>query len=205
MAQTSRFCMESFVKKLLLLSLLIFPLSACQVAGTIYNAGHKVTSIMLDDRSFKDDLSDSKLNFTIRNALAKKDIKYVLDIELTIFEGVVLLNGALPNTSVIDEVVETVWNVNGVKKVYNYIRINAPNNQSTISEDAAISAKIRYELSITKGVSSSNYKITMDDGTIYLMGIAEDEEELKKVISIIKNTPSISKITTLVRFKNQSY
>ena len=41
----------------------------------------------------------------------------------------------------------------------------------------------------------------MENGTIYLMGISENEEELKKVLAIIKNTVSVQKIVVLTRYK----
>lgn len=177
-------------------------LCGCQFIGTVYNTGHKITSIMLDDRSLKEDWSDTKINFAIRKALTQRDFKYLLDIELTVFEGTVLLNGALPQTSLIDEVVEITWKTNGVKKVYNYLRLGEPSSLLSVNEDAAISAKIRYELSLTKGISSVNYKITMENGTVYLMGIAQDDTELEKVVSIIKNTVGVNKIIILLRNKN---
>ena len=192
--------MESAVKKKLALLSFCFLLTGCQFIGTIYNAGHKVTSIVLDDRKLSDDWNDTTLHVSIRNALIKKDFKYLLDIELTVFEGVVLLNGALPQTALIDEVVETVWQTEGVKQVYNYIRLGNPPPLSIVNEDAAVSAKIRYELSLTKGVSSVNYKITMENGTIYLMGISEDQSELEKVVAVIKNTISVNKIIVLTRY-----
>ncbi|MBR6730545.1 MAG: BON domain-containing protein [Alphaproteobacteria bacterium] len=188
-------------KRVLLCSFFCIMLSGCQFVGTIYNAGHKITSLVLDDRSLKDDYTDTKINLAIRKNLAQRDIKYFLDIEITVFEGYVLLNGALPQTALIDEVNEIVWKTNGVQKVYNYIRLDTPPKITIVNEDAAISAKIRYELSITKGISSVNYKITMENGTIYLMGISENEEELKKVLAIIKNTVSVQKIVVLTRYK----
>lgn len=189
-------------KRVLFCSCFCLFLTGCQFIGTIYNAGHKVTSLVLDDRSLQDDYNDTKINLSIRRNLAQKDIKYFLDIEVTVFEGYVLLNGALPQTALIDEVIETVWKTNGVKKVYNYIRLDTPPKMSIVNEDAAISAKIRYELSLIKGVSSVNYKITMENGVIYLMGISENEEELKKVLAVIKNTVSVQKIIVLTRYKN---
>ena len=107
-------------KRVLFCSCFCLFLTGCQFIGTIYNAGHKVTSLVLDDRSLQDDYNDTKINLAIRRNLAQKDIKYFLDIEVTVFEGYVLLNGALPQTALIDEVIETVWKTNGVKKVYNY-------------------------------------------------------------------------------------
>lgn len=187
-------------KRLIYCSFFCLFLTGCQFIGTIYNAGHKVTSLILDDRSLKDDYNDTKINIAIRKNLAQRDIKYFLDIEITVFEGCVLLNGALPQTALIDEVNEIVWNTTGVKKVYNYIRLDDPADISIVNEDAAVSAKIRYELSITKEISSVNYKITMENGIIYLMGISENEEELKKVLAVIKNTISVQKIIVLTRY-----
>ena len=145
-AKTFKRCLESSMKKrVLLCSFFCIMLSGCQFVGTIYNAGHKITSLVLDDRSLKDDYTDTKINLAIRKNLAQRDIKYFLDIEITVFEGCVLLNGALPQTALIDEVNEIVWKTNGVQKVYNYIRLDTPPKITIVNEDAAISAKIRYD------------------------------------------------------------
>lgn len=177
-----------------------FLLSACQFAGTIYTAGQKVVAVALDDRSFKDDMRDTRINMEIRDSLARQDLKYAIDIEVTVFEGAVLLNGALPNVDVIDKVVDLVWQVEGVKKVYNYIRVAPTPSLEVVNEDAAISAKIRYELSFTKGVSSVNYKITMENGVIYILGIAKNQEELDKVVGVVKNTINVSRMIILTRW-----
>lgn len=180
---------------------LIFVLNGCQYLGTIFSAAHKVASVMLDDRSLADDYADTMLNLAIRNSLTQQKLSYAVDIELTVFEGAVLLNGALPGENYINEVLKTVWQTEGVKKVYNYIRLDDPPPVDTVNEDAAMSAKIRYQLSVTQGVSSFNYKITMENGVIYLMGIAESQQELDSVVAVIKNTVSIKDIIILTRFK----
>lgn len=197
-------CVESIVNKHLYTFLFLgVLLSGCQFIGTIYTAGHKVGSVLLDDRSLSDDLSDTRINMEIRDTLARTDIKYAVDIEITVFEGAVLLNGALPTVELIDEVVQTVWRINGVQKVYNYIRVSPPPSLDVVNEDAAISAKIRYELSLTRHVSSVNYKITMENGTVYILGIAENKAELERVVAVIKNTVNVHRVIILVRYKSK--
>lgn len=179
----------------------VLGLSACSYIGTIYSATHKVASVVMDDRTLSDDYTDTKINLSIRKQLAQKKLSYAVDIELTVFEGKVLLNGALPAESYIDEVLEIVWKTTDVKGVYNYIRLAEPPSVEVVNEDAAVSAKIRYELSITRGISSVNYKITMENGVVYLMGIAQDQAELDSVIAVIKNTVNVQDIVILTRFK----
>ena len=176
-------------------------LNGCQYIGTIYSSTHKVASIVMDDRSLSEDYSDTKLNLAIRNNLTQQKLSYSVDIELTVFEGNVLLNGALPSEKYIDEVLRVVWQTEGVKKVYNYIRLDSPPSLDVVNEDAVVSAKIRYHLSITKGISSVNYKITMENGVVYLMGISENQAELDSVIAVIKNTVNVQDIITLTRLK----
>lgn len=191
------------MRKHLYILLICTSLSGCQFIGTIYTAVHKVGSVLLDDRSLGDDVADTRINMEIRDTLARKDIKYAVDIEITVFEGAVLLNGALPSLNLIDEVVHIAWQIKGVQKVYNYIRVAEPPSLETVNEDAAVSAKIRYELSITRNISSVNYKITMENGVIYLIGIAKDKAELERVLAVIKNTSNVSRVIVLVRYKNE--
>lgn len=188
----------------LLKTILLCPfllLGGCQFIGTLYNVGDRTITILLDDRPFSQDIRDLKTNAALRKSLIEQDPKFGIDIEVTVFEDVVLLNGALPTTELIETVVQTVWRNESVKKVINYIRLDTPSTYQA-SEDASISAKIRTELSLTRGISASNYKLTMENGTIYLMGITKDDTELNKVISIIKNTPGVQDIIVLTRFQN---
>lgn len=182
----------------------LFTIAGCQWAGTIFSASHKVASVLMDDRSLSDDYNDTKLNIAIRNALSQRKLSYAVDIELTVFEGSVLLNGALPDETYIDEVVKTVWQTDGVEKVYNYIRLDEPLSIEKVNEDALVSAKIRYELSITRGVSSVNYKITMENGVVYLMGISQNQTELNNVVAVIKNTVNVDDIVILTRFAQEN-
>ncbi len=187
--------------RLIFVSCLCVCLAGCQFAGTIYTGVHKVGSVLLDDRSFSDDWNDTKMNLAIRDALTRQNGQYAIDIEVTVFEGQVLLNGALPNLELIDQVVQTVWSVSGVQRIYNYIRINNPPSLEIVNQDAVLSAKIRMELSLTAGISSVNYKLVMENGTVYMIGIAQSREELEKTIAVVKNTPGVTQVISLMRYK----
>ncbi|MDR2901604.1 MAG: BON domain-containing protein [Lactobacillales bacterium] len=190
------------MKRLFLMCFFLF-LPACQFIGTIFNGAHKVAVTLMDDRSFSDDMADTRINLEIRDALMQQDARYGLDIEVTVFEGTVLLNGALPNLDLVGQVMQTAWSVEGVQKVHNYIRISDVADIVGVNENAAVSAKIRAELAMTKGIASSNYKIVMENNTVYILGIMADDAELSKAVAVIKDTVTVEKVIPLMRYKTQ--
>lgn len=187
------------MKKNRLLLILLLLLAGCQIAGTLYNVGSKVGAIVMDERSIEDDWTDSKINLTLRGKLAAANPAYALDIEITVFEGEVMLNGALPNIEDIERVTEITWQIEPVTKVYNHIRLKNPSTIIDTSKDAYIASGIRTDLMMTQGITSVNYKITVEDSTLYVMGITTDEKEYKRVMNIFRSQKGINKIISHVR------
>lgn len=177
-------------------------LGGCQFAGTLFTGVRKITTVLMDDRSFSDDLKDAQISISLREDFINLDPKLGLDISPDVFEGTVLLTGALPNVELIQQILEITWRTPDVKCVYNYIRIANPPSLEVVNTDAAISGSIRTQLVFTAGVSASNYKLIMENGTVYIMGIAQNQEELERVISVIKSTIGVQKIINLTRVLN---
>ena len=114
------------MKKTFFILLSLFFTSACSFIGTAYNVGSKVGAVVMDERELKDDWNDTKINMTIRNNFLKDKVNYILDVEITVFEGEVLLNGAIPTIEDMERIVEIAWQIPAVTKVYNYIRLDQP-------------------------------------------------------------------------------
>ena len=150
-------------KRILILLLLAGLVSGCSFIGTAYNVGSKVGAVVMDERELKDDWNDTKINMFIRTNFLKKKISYVLDVEITVFEGEVLLNGAIPSVEDMERIVEIAWAAEGVTKVYNYIRLAEPSDLIKSSQDALIASSVRTRLMATPDITSVNYKITVDD------------------------------------------
>lgn len=174
-------------------------LGGCQFVGTIFTGVHRAGTFLLDDRPLSQDARDVRINWEVREALAKYDKKLFWDVEITVFEGEVLLTGALPHLDLIQEATERSWQVPHVQKVYNYIRVGEPAALTQVNQDAALSAKIRTELMLTRGIASSNYKLVMENGAVYLMGIIRSAAEFEQAAAVIKNTPGVEKVVSLMR------
>ncbi len=174
-------------------------LGGCQLWGTALNGAHKIYTIVADDRSTADDLADMRINLEIRDTLARQKFALAIDIEVTVFEGEVLLTGAVPNIETMHTILTATWSVDGVKKIYNYVRLDsAPEMQNTATETVQ-AANIKAKLTATAGINSANYKIVLENGTVYLMGICAGEAEYQTVVAVLKDTASVSEIVPLMR------
>lgn len=186
--------------KYIALLLLCFTLGGCQFIGTIFTGARKVFTMAIDDRAAEDDINDAAIYATLKKEYMDIDPKLGVDIEPTVFEGRALLVGAVPNIDLVQQILKATWSNPGVTHVYNYIRLAEPPSLDIVNQDAALSAKIRTELAFTKNISAANYKIAMENGTVYVMGIAKDKAELDLVLSVIKNTVGVQKVVPLARF-----
>lgn len=183
---------------------LLFFLGGCQMWGTMISAAHSLFGVISDDRPLNEDASDIALYTKLREKLAQRDIKSVLDVQLTVFQGAVLLTGALPNYDEIAQTVEKVWQTPGVNYVYNYIRMGKTLDPVQTSEEIALSSSIRTKLTLTEGIKSSNYKLVLDDGVVYVMGLKKDQEEWRRARAVIADTYGVDKIICLMQDKNSS-
>ena len=158
-----------------------------------------LVGVISDDRPLNEDASDIALYTKIRERLAQRDVKSVLDVQLTVFRGAVLLTGALPNYDEIAETVEKVWQTSGVNYVYNYIRLGKTLDPVQTSEEIALSSSIRTKLELTEGIKSSNYKLVLENGVVYVMGLKKDWDEWQKARAVIANTYGVDKIICLMQ------
>lgn len=184
------------MKQWVILSCLI--LGGCQFVGLITNGAHRVYSMVADERSSTDDWSDVQINMAVRDALGKCRASLMIDIEVTVFEGEVLLTGAIPSAESLNEALSAVWSVSGVRKVYNYVRIDETPSFRDSTLEAAVAAKIKAKLAVTADVQAPNYKLILENGTVYLMGIYEDEAEYNRVLAVLKTTEGVEKVVTLM-------
>lgn len=178
---------------------LLFFIASCSFIGATYNVTSKIGSVVMDERELADDWNDTKINTAIRSEFLTTKINYALDIEITVFEGEVMLNGAIPTIEDIEKIVEIAWKQEGVTRVYNELRLDIPTSLTQAGQDAVIASSIRTRLLTTSGITSVNYKITVDNGKLYMMGIAKNQEEYNAVINIIEKTDGITGIVSHVR------
>jgi osmotically-inducible protein OsmY len=152
------------------------------VAGTAVVANSRRSPGSLVD----DETIEVKARLAI---LENKELNSQVHVEITSYDGIVLLTGEAPTAQLRTEVENLVKKVPeldnltkenpAVSRVHNEITIAAPSSFMTRTSDSLVTAKVKTELlGITdiKGFNGTRVKVVTENGTVYLMGLLTHKE-----------------------------
>lgn len=188
-------------------------LGACFLLGAALLANGGCTSLVvgagatagvaaMQERGFKNSVNDNAINANLWRKYLEIDKQMFVDIEIEVVEGEVLLAGYVPTAGVEMTAVKTAWQTDGVKRVINQLKVGKEVGLIDAANDLLISTRIKTALMFDSRVYAINYNIETVDGTVYLMGIAQNKDELDRVISHVRATSYVKKVVSFVRLKD---
>ena len=184
------------MKQLTLISVAILSLalSGCAVTSAAIEGGDRSTARSLDDMS-----ASRAINTRMKRAYEYK----LSGVEVEVAEGIAVLSGTVPDPDARIEAERIAWSAPGVYKVGNEIRIGEKIGLIGNTKDNVLKQSIRTRLIADKNVSSLNYNIEVNDGTVYLLGLAESPEELERAAHIASTTRGTAEVVSYVRLAGQ--
>lgn len=191
------------LRTLLLTGVCILPLSGC--ASFVIGAGATAGVAAFQERGLDGAVSDTAITAEIWQKFLAKDEKLFLDIEIEVVEGEVLLAGHVPDVANQLEAVRLSWQVGGVRSVINEIEVGSEGFSFVDSAgDLLITTKIKAALMFDGDVFAINYSIETVNGTVYLMGIAQNDLERSRVISHARETSYVKRVVSHIRLKDDA-
>ena len=167
-----------------ILGVLAHFLQGCSPTGTVLGAGARTGLALAEDRPGEEIWADTLLKVTINKKLLETSFSDTFwSLNTTIFEGRVLITGNVKNTTLRDQVSQMVWGVKGVREVLNEIEIQETNNVTQIARDKFIQASLQARMLGDKIVSDINYKMIAHNNVLYIIGVAQSQAELEKVVA----------------------
>mgnify|MGYP004549242739 FL=1 len=185
--------MKAFSPLAVLISALL--LQGC-VAAAVVGGAAVGTKAATDPRTVGTQVDDGTLELRVNTALSKDEqIKKEARINVTAYQGKVLLVGQAPNTALASQAKQIAMGVEGATEVFNEIRQGTPISLGTASTDTWITTKVRSQLLTTDQVKSSNVKVTTENGEVFLMGLVTDREG-KAAADIASRVSGVKRVTT---------
>lgn len=154
------------------------------------------------ERSMADAVDDATIYATVNHQLLQKDVKLYTKVGIEVVEGRVLLTGKVSKPEHRIEAVRLTWQADGVKEVINEIQVTDKDGITDFARDAWISTQLKTKLLFDKQISAINYNIETVNKVVYIIGIAQDQNELSRATNHARTIPHVRKVVSHVRLKD---
>ena len=180
------------IKKIISLTFLLLVLASC-IKSNISTFGRGV-SIGFDPRTVGMQIDDTLMQKNLVARLTLTEKKDFLYIQVEILDGRIFLTGKVDEPEEKIKITKMAWETKGVRSVKNAIEIKGQSNFKGAGKDILITTQLRTALLFNKLIKSGNYTLETINKTIYIFGIAMNDDEKKEVIEEAKKIYDVKKV-----------
>jgi osmotically-inducible protein OsmY len=182
-------------------ALLAFALSACSAPAVVVGGGATAGVAVAQERTVGDAVDDATIVATVNKLWAEHDWTLFTHLDVTVHEGRALLTGNVKTPQDRLEAVRLAWRAKGVREVINEIEVTDRGGVVNYARDGWISAQLRTKITFDETIRAINYSIETVNGVVYLMGIAQNQEELDRVTDYARNIRYVRSVVSHVWLK----
>ena len=188
---------------ILLLGSCCLALNACSTVGILSSAAAVTGISAAQEGGLSAAYSDAKINVNISEAWFQYNVDAFTKLNLTVNQGRVLITGVVQNPEHRVEAVRLAWQVKGVNQVINEIRVAESEGIKGYVKDKWITSRLRGSLTWDRGVQSINYSLDTVQGVVYLMGVAQNQTELNRVIETARTISGVKRVVSYVKLAGE--
>lgn len=198
--------MQKHFKHSILALFTVTILSSCVpiVATSVGGAAMTISK----DRTSESMLTDLKIANSIRASFIKNDFNNLYTkINVEVFNSRVMLTGYLDDSADKMRALEIVRGNADIAEIIDELKVIDKKivfNASQYAKDSLITSQIKSKLFIEKEIKGRNYIIVTYQDVVYMLGVAQCEEELEKVANIAANVNGVEKVVSHVTIISES-
>lgn len=158
-------------------------------------------TVVAQERSVGAALEDSVIQGDVARRLLEYDAEIFQRVDTEVVEGKVLLTGQVATPEDRIDATRIAWQAENVVEVINEVEIRDDRAVSDAATDTWITTQLRSRLLFDPDIRSINYTVDTVNRAVYLMGVAQSEEELDRVIGHARNIKYVQRVVSHVRIK----
>ncbi len=175
-------------------------LTAC--VGAVVGGGAMVATATVEERGLKGAAKDLLTRAHITELWLAHNEEMYTSLGSSVIEGRALLTGKVRTHRMRLDAVRLAWQATGIKEVINEIVVTEGGGVGEYARDTWVTTQLMGKLLFDGEVRAINYSIETVGGTVYLMGIAQNQTELDRVTNHARNIAYVRRVVNYVRFKD---
>jgi osmotically-inducible protein OsmY len=181
------------------LMLSVILLSSCSPLGVATGVGASLGVAASQEGGISKAAEDARIQIEINDLWFRSNVDIFSKLDLTINQGRVLITGVVQDPEQRVEAVRLAWQPKGVKQVINEIQVAKSEGVVGFARDTWITTRLRTSMTFAKGIQSINYSIDTVQGTVYLMGFAQNQLELNSVTELARTISGVKGVVSYVK------
>lgn len=158
-------------------------------------------SLNTEERSFGSAMGDFNARTDLNARLLAQGPELYTAVATSVIEGRVHLSGTVPTNN--DRLIATrlAWETPNVKEVVNDIEVTNEGDLLDTVRDRWINTQVRARILTDALIKDINYTINTQNRTIYILGIAQDQAELDRVLQHARSVPEARRVVNYALLK----
>ena len=158
--------------------------------------------IAVQERSIGNAVDDLTIRAELNQIFFEDNIDLLQSVSFNVIEGQVLLMGSVEKPETRVHAMKLAWQVGGVREVINEIQVTDLGSVINLVRDSWISTQLTADIMFDNDIRAINYNVETVNGVIYLAGIAQDQQELDKVVDHAHRIKYVQRLVSHVQLKN---
>jgi osmotically-inducible protein OsmY len=172
------------------------------LAVSVQLAGCVGIQLNPQERNFLAAVDDLNIQTEFNARLIGESGALFANVNSTVIEGRLHITGTVPEQADRQMVTRIAWTIPAVKEVVNDIEVTSETGLVEAARDRWITAQLRALMIGDNRIRDSNYAIDTENGIIYLNGIAQNREELERVMDYAKSVTAARQVVSYVIMKD---
>lgn len=158
----------------------------------------------LSDRTFGESLDDTSAATEIKTRLLGAGLNgRFMETDVAVVDRFVLLSGRVASAEDRKEAERIAWTVGSVDEVANEIVVGYWDLGRDMN-DAWLTEQIRMRLVADNDIKGTNFNIQVHGGTVYLLGLARTEDELRRAAEHASIVNGVKKVVSYVKMRERA-
>jgi osmotically-inducible protein OsmY len=158
--------------------------------------------ILMQDKTLGESLDEATSGTSIKTQLMGHGIQKFGEVDVEIADHFVLLSGRVPTEADKAEAEQIAWSVKSVNEVANELVVGNRDINRDMN-DFGITQQVRSRLLADENIKGVNYNVQVNSGVVYLLGVAQSEDELRRAAEQASVVKGVAKVVSYVKMRER--
>ena len=142
---------------------------------------------------------DNKIEFDIRGSISgQKEIQNE-NVSVTVFNGIVLLTGEVPDQRDIDKILDLAKAHKGSQQVVNRLELAGKTNLTSRANDGWITTQVKTAMATSGTLDPTRVKVVTERANVYLMGLVT-RAEAEAAVKVTRSVPGVVRVIKVFEY-----